>query len=233
MGASLIATLKSFDDCAAVVNRRSAMSGYFIALEGPEGAGKSTQVKRLAHSLESAGFTVILTREPGGTEIGEQVRRVVLDQGNCAMLPETEVLLYAAARAQHVGEVLRPALASGAVVVCDRYVDSTFAYQGGGRMLDMTSLRQIQRYATGGMMPDLRILLDLPVELGLRRRMAEGDEVNRLDVADLEFHHRVRDTFLGLAGSDPQSWAVVDASKPPDEVATAVLDAVMPRLPRQ
>ena len=115
----------------------SRASGYFIALEGPDGAGKSTQANALRTEITRAGLPVVLTREPGGTSIGEQIRSVVLDQSNCAMLPETEVLLYAAARAQHVGEVLRPALKSGAVVICDRYVDSTFAYQGGGRQLDM------------------------------------------------------------------------------------------------
>jgi dTMP kinase len=149
------------------------------------------------------------------------------------MLPETEVLLYAAARAQHVGEVLRPALESGAVVICDRYVDSTFAYQGGGRQLDMSTLESIQQYATGGLAPDLRVLLDLPVEVGLQRRLADAVEVNRLDVAELGFHQRVREAFLGLAAEDPGGWVVIDASATPDQVTTAVLSAVMPRLLRR
>ena len=211
----------------------SRASGYFIALEGPEGAGKSTQAISLRTEITRAGLPVVLTREPGGTAIGEQIRSVVLHQSNCAMLPETEVLLYAAARAQHVEEVLRPSLKSGAVVICDRYVDSTFAYQGGGRQLDMTALKSIQQYATGGLVPDLRILLDLPVEIGLQRRLADAAEVNRLDVAELGFHRRVREAFLGLAAEDLESWVVIDASATPDQVTTAVLSAVMPRLLRQ
>lgn len=210
-----------------------ALSGMFIALEGPEGAGKSTQAAALALEIEAAGFSVILTREPGGTGIGEQVRRVVLDPENCAMLPEAEVLLYAAARAQHVGEVLRPALSAGAVVICDRYVDSTYAYQGGGRLLDMGLLRQVQEYATGGLIPDLRILLDLPVEVGLERRFTGPEAVNRLDLADLTFHRRVRDAFLALAAADSDGWVRIDASATTDDVTAAVLDAVMPRLPRR
>jgi len=219
-------------DHSANPSRRLRL-GFFIALEGPEGAGKSTQARALGAAITEAGFPVLLTREPGGTPIGEQVRRVVLDQSNCAMLPETEVLLYAAARAQHVGEVLRPALDAGAVVICDRYIDSTFAYQGGGRQLDMASLRQIQEYATGGLLPELRILLDLPVEDGLRRRMSASDEVNRLDRADLAFHRRVRASFLELAAANPGDWVLIDATAPPEMVTAAVLAAVMPRLSRQ
>jgi len=211
----------------------SARAGLFIALEGPEGAGKSTQALALRAALEHAGLSVILTREPGGTGIGEQVRRILLDPGNCAMLAETEVLLYAAARAQHVGEVLRPGLASGQMVICDRYVDSTFAYQGGGRMLDMTPLRTLQAYATGGLVPDVRLLLDLPVEVGLARRFTGSDEVNRMDLADLAFHRKVREAFLALAVADPSGWVVIDASAPADDVTAAVLDAVMPAVTRR
>ncbi len=209
------------------------MPGLFVALEGPEGAGKSTQARALKSAIEGRGFSVILTREPGGTEIGEQVRRVLLDPTNCAMLPPTEVLLYAAARAQHVGEVLRPALAAGSIVVCDRYVDSTYAYQGGGRMLDMTSLRMVQEFATGGLLPDVRLLLDLPVETGLARRFAATAEVNRLDLAELVFHRRVRDSFLSLSAMDQTGWVVIDASAPANDVTVAVLDAVLPRLPQR
>lgn len=207
--------------------------GLFVALEGPEGAGKSTQARALKSAIEAHGFSVILTREPGSTEIGEQVRRVLLDPTNCAMLPATEVLLYAAARAQLVGEVLRPALAAGVVVISDRYVDSTFAYQGGGRMLDMTSLRMVQEYATGGLLPDVRLLLDLPVETGLARRFTAVDEVNRLDLADLAFHRRVRDSFLSLSAMDPAGWVVIDAAAPSPDVTVAVLDAVLSRLPQR
>ena len=220
-------------DTTEISDGPRAASGFFIALEGPEGAGKSTQATALRSEISRAGFPVVLTREPGGTAVGEQIRAVVLDQSNCAMLPETEVLLYAAARAQHVGEVLRPALESGAVVICDRYVDSTFAYQGGGRQLDMSTLKSIQQYATGGLAPDLRVLLDLPVEVGLQRRLADAVEVNRLDVAEPGFHRRVRDAFLGLASEDPDGWVVIDASATPDQVTSAVLSAVMPRLLRR
>src|SRR5262249_44090333 len=151
-----------------------------------EGAGKSTQARLLAIRLKSEGLDVVLTREPGGTPIAEQVRKILLDQANCAMLAETEALLYSAARAQHVGDVIRPALERGAVVVCDRFADSTLAYQGGGRGLSMGDLRAVQRLATGGLTPALRILVDLPVEVGLRRRFGAADEVNRLDVAGVD-----------------------------------------------
>lgn len=209
------------------------MHGYFIALEGPEGAGKSTQARLLEQALQQAGYPVTLTREPGGTAIGEQVRSILLAVDNYAMLAEAEALLYAAARAQHVGEVLRPALAAGAIVVCDRYVDSTLAYQGGGRRLDLRALHEIQDFATGGLMPDLRILLDLPAEVGLSRRFGDADSVNRLDAADLAFHQRVRRSFLELAAKTPESWAVVDATQPAESVAAAIWSAVHPRLPQR
>lgn len=206
------------------------MSGLFIVFEGPEGAGKSTQAGLLADALQARGVSVLLTREPGGTAIGEQLRRVLLDPNSCAMLAETEALLYAAARAQHVGEVLRPALGQGLVVVCDRFVDSSLAYQGGGRGLPMRPLKQIQQLATQGLAPDLRFLLDLPVPLGLSRRFAESAVVNRLDRADRSFHERVREEYLRLARADPAMWAVVDASNPPEVVAQRVFQVVQERL---
>src|SRR5687768_9729655 len=174
---------------------------------------------------------VVVTREPGGTPIGEQIRRVLLDPGNCAMLAETEALLISAARAQHVAEVIRPALAEGNIVVCDRYVDSTLAYQGGGRGLAIEPLLAVQRFATGGLAPDRRVLLDLPVEVGLERRLKGAGEVNRLDLAELSFHHRVRETYLRLAAEDPAGWSVVEADRPADEVARRVYETVLPLLP--
>ena len=207
------------------------MPGTFLVLEGPEGSGKSTQARRLAEVLRQDGWSVVVTREPGGTAIGEQIRRVLLDPGNCAMLAETEALLISAARAQHVAEVIRPALAEGNIVVCDRYVDSTLAYQGGGRGLAIEPLLAVQRFATGGLAPDRRVLLDLPVEVGLERRLKGAGEVNRLDLAELSFHHRVRETYLRLAAEDPAGWSVVEADRPADEVARRVYETVLPLLP--
>ncbi len=207
------------------------MRGFFIALEGSEGAGKSTQARLLAESLQSTGQPVLLTREPGGTALGEQVRHVLLAPEACAILPETETLLYAAARAQHVREVLLPALASGTVVVCDRYVDSTLAYQGGGRGLPLAMLRRVQEFATGGLTPHLRILLDLPADVGLARRLSGQEAVNHLDREGVAFHKRVRSTYFELIAADPGSWAVVDADGPPQLVAKRVAEAVAARLP--
>jgi dTMP kinase len=206
------------------------VAGRFITLEGPEGSGKSTQARLLAELLRGLGQTVVLTREPGGTAIGEQIRNVLLDQGNCAMLAQTEALLLTAARAQHVGEVIRPALSTGAVVVCDRFIDSTLAYQGGGHGLPLEQLLAIQELATNGLRPDLRLLFDLPVDVGLARRLQVKDGVNRIDWAATEFHERVRAAFLELARADPDGWAIIDASRPIVEVANQVRDVVMRRL---
>lgn len=203
------------------------MSGIFIVFEGPEGSGKSTQVRLLANRLKGEGLDVVLTREPGGTPIGEQVRSILLDQANCAMLPETEALLYSAARAQLVGEVIRPALERGAVVICDRFADSTLAYQGGGRGLSIDDLRSIQRLATGGLTPTLRILVDVPVEVGLRRRFGVEAEVNRLDVAGVEFHERVRAAYLAMAAEHEATWTVVDGSESVDVVEERIVQAVI------
>lgn len=205
-------------------------TGAFIVFEGPEGAGKSTQVRLLAARLRAAGLRVVETREPGGTPIGEQVRRVLLDHANVAMRAETEALLYSAARAQHVAAVLRPALAEGAVVVCDRYADSTLAYQGGGHGLPMEALRAVQRLATGGLLPDLRVLLDLPVEAGLARRFGAPDEVNRIDAADVAFHRRVRAAYRDLAAADQDHWVVIDAAGEVADVSRRVADAVHSRI---
>jgi dTMP kinase len=186
-------------------------------LEGPEGAGKSIQATLLGAYLEQQGWPVLLTREPGGTALGDEVRRLLLHAGDLALLPETEVLLLGASRAQHVREKILPAIESGTAVVCDRYVDSTYAYQGGGHGLPMDDLRKVQEYATGGLLPDLRLLIDIPVEIGLARRHADAESVNRIDLAPDTFHQRVRQTFLALADADPAGWSVIDGR---DDVAT-------------
>ncbi|MGH2557814.1 MAG: dTMP kinase [Thermomicrobiales bacterium] len=203
--------------------------GPFLTFEGPEGAGKSTQARLLAEVLRGEGHEVIVTREPGGTPIGEQIRRILLDEGNYAMLAETEALLLTAARAQHVGELIRPALAAGTVVICDRFVDSTLAYQGGGRGLPALQLEAMQEMATGELRPDVRLLLDLPVEIGLRRRMKTAANVNRIDLAEVEFHERVRSRFLELAAANPAGWALIDATAEPHDVARQVVAAVASR----
>ncbi len=198
--------------------------------EGPDGGGKSSQLLRLAATLRDRGLPVLTTREPGGTELGDQIRTLLLSLAGYAILPETEVLLLAAARAQHVHDVIAPALRLGKVVLCDRFVDSTYAYQAAGRGLDIEPLRRIQEYATGGLEPDLRVLLDIPVEVGLKRRLAEPDSVNRMDLADIGFHQRVRDAYLRAAGSDPGTWTTIDAEQDPDAVAKAILLACDERL---
>ena len=201
----------------------------FVAFEGPEGGGKSTQVRAAAAALLAAGVPPVVTREPGGTAIGEQIRGILLGEANRAMLPATEALLLLAARAQHVAEVIAPALARGAVVLCDRYAGATFAYQGYGRGLPLAELRQLQEFAAGAVMPDLTLLFDLPAEIGLARRHAAG-EVNRLDAAGVDFHRRVRAGYRALAAADPGRWVVIDATRPVGEVTAATLAILGARL---
>ncbi len=204
----------------------------FVAFEGPEGAGKSTQVGRLATRLRALGQQVVETREPGGTRLGNAVRSILLGLDDYAILPETEALLLAAARVQHVREVIAPALDHGRLVLCDRYVDSTYAYQGGGSGLPMDRLREIQAFATDGLLPDLRVLLDVPVEIGLERRHADAASINRIDLAGLEFHRRVRAMYLELASADPEHWLVVDAQGDPDAVEALIWYELSRRLAR-
>jgi dTMP kinase len=201
----------------------------FIAFEGPEGGGKSTQVRAAAAALRAAGVAVTATREPGGTAIGEQIRAVLLQPENRAMLAETETLLLLAARAQHAAEVIAPALGRGEVVLCDRFAGATYAYQGYGRGLNLALLRQLQEFAVGALAPDLTLLYDLPVETGLARRHAAG-EVNRLDAAGVDFHRRVRAGYLELAAADPAHWAVFDATRPLAAVTARTLALIGERL---
>jgi dTMP kinase len=202
----------------------------FITLEGPEGSGKSTQSELLGQTLTDRGLVVLRTREPGGTPIGEQVRTVLHDLKNAGMLPATEILLYSASRAQHVGQVIRPALARGAIVISDRYAESTLAYQGYGRGLDLAALRDITAFATGGLRPDLVVYLDLDVALGLerkRRDQAEGrGEWNRMDQETLAFHQRVRAGYLEMAAREPERWLTVDATQSISAIQARILARV-------
>ncbi len=200
------------------------MRGLFITFEGPEGSGKSTQARLLAKFLAQEGHIVVLTREPGGTPIGDQIRHVLLNRANQAMHPRTEVLLFQASRAQHVEELIRPALAAGKIVLCDRYADSTLAYQGYGRGEDVAELRALIDYATGGLWPDLTLWLDLPVEAGLAR-IAPARR-NRLDAEALAFHRRVREGYARLAAAEPHRWLRFDASQPVEDVQTAIRAAL-------
>ena len=204
--------------------------GPFITLEGPEGAGKSIQAKLLGVFLEGEGWPVLLTREPGGTPLGDEVRQILLHSADLSILPETEVLLLAAGRAQHVRERILPALQSGHAVVCDRFVDSTYAYQGGGHGLPLERLRPIQEFATAGLEPDIRMLLDVPIEIGLQRRHADVGSVNRIDLAPDAFHERVRAAFLELAGQNPPGWSVIDGRDDVASVARKVHTEVKSRV---
>jgi dTMP kinase len=187
--------------------------GKLITFEGPDGSGKTGQLKILVKELIKAGYPVLHTREPGGTSIGDQIRATLLDLKNTAMVDRTEALLYQAARAQLVDELIQPHLSSGGIVLCDRYADSTLAYQGYGHQKSIESLKDIINYATGGLRPDLTILLDLEPEVGLQRRLDAGG-LNRLDAYEIDFHHRVREGYLELVKADPDRWVVVDADQP-------------------
>jgi len=190
----------------------------FITFEGSEGSGKSTQIPLLATYLSKLGYQIQTTREPGGTRIGEQVRLCLHDVANTDMTPAAEVLLYSASRSQLVEEVIKPALAEGKIVLSDRYADSTLAYQGYGRQLDLVALTSITRFATGGLEPDLTIFLDIDVEEGLSRRTTGGEEMNRMDLQRLEFYQRVRQGYLTLAAAKPNRWTIIDASRPASQV---------------
>ena len=197
--------------------------GRLIAFEGVEGSGKSTQLELLRQALEGRGREVVVTREPGGTPAGERMRAVLLDPG-VELHPRAEALLFAAARAELVDAVIRPALERGAVVLCDRYLDSSLAYQGDARGLGRGPVEEVNRFATGGLLPDLVVLLDLDPASGLRRRSGELD---RIEAQDLAFHRRVRQAFRDLAAADPGRFAVVDGAAPVAEVAARVQSAAL------
>ncbi|MGH2354349.1 MAG: dTMP kinase [Chloroflexota bacterium] len=200
--------------------------GRFITFEGPEGGGKSTQVEHLCRRLERAGVVVLPTREPGGTPVGRELRAMLLVPDRPQLAPATESLLMCADRAQHVAEVIRPALAAGMVVISDRYVDSTLAYQGFGGGVDLASLEAVTAFATGGLSPDLTVLIDLDVGTGLERKRAafragEG-EFNRIDGRGLEYHQRVRNGFLTLAKRAPERYLLVNGEHPAEVIADQI-----------
>ena len=201
----------------------------FITLEGPDGSGKTSQVEPLAKYLEKQGYSILVTREPGGTPLGNRIRSVLFDLEHTEMHPRTETLLFLASRAQLVAQVIRPHLAGNGIVLSDRYTDSTLAYQGYGHGNDVEQLRCLLEFATWGLKPDLTILFDLDVELGLRRRAGGGDW-NRLDAYGLSFHQRVREGYHQLVKSEPHRWVVVDAQQPPEQVQAAVRKAILNRL---
>jgi len=198
--------------------------GFFITFEGPEGGGKSTQLHRLAADLAAKGYSVWTTREPGGTRLGELIRPILLGRQQTRMTAWSEALLFTAARAQHVEEVIRPRLQGGELVLCDRYADSTLAYQGYGRGLDLESLRRLQEQATGGLRADLTILLNLPVETGLSRIPRPAQD--RLDRETSAFHQRVRAGYLEMAAADPGRWHEVNAAVGEEQVAQRILELV-------
>ena len=198
----------------------------FITLEGPEGSGKTSHIPYLVEYLREKGHTVFPTREPGGTSISEQIREIIHDLKNAEMHPRTETLLYQAARAQIVEQTIRPRLADGEIVLSDRYADSTIAYQGYGHQQDIEQVRALINYATGGLVPDLTILLDLDVELGLKRKQ-KADEWNRLDAYTVEFHQRVRAGYLEMVRQEPERWAVIDAGQEWDGVQEELRRVIM------
>lgn len=206
------------------------MKGLFVTLEGPEGAGKTTQIQMIRDALKKMGISCRLVREPGGTEIGDQIRRILLRPESAEMRQRTEILLYAASRAQLVDEVIRPALERGELVLCDRFVDSSLAYQGFGAMWDVEEVRRINRMAAGGLVPDRTYLLDIPVDAGQERLQMRGKKKDRMELKEKMFHERVREGYLALARMEPDRIRVIDALQNPDDVHKAIMEDLI-RLP--
>ncbi len=201
--------------------------GVFITLEGPDGCGKTCQIPGLVSFLQENAYDVVATREPGGTIISEQIREVIMAMSNQGMHPRTEILLFQAARAQHVEQLIRPSLEAGKIVICDRYADSTLAYQGYGHQTNMEDLRLLVDFATAKLKPDLTLYLDLDVEDGLKRRLVGGGEWNRMDNYDLEFHQRVRVGYHKLIAQDPDRWVTLDAHQSIDELQIQIRKIVL------
>ncbi len=204
--------------------------GLFVTFEGPDGSGKSTHIKMLAEYLQVLGQSVFVTREPGGTAISEVIRDLLHDLRHREMHPRAEILLYSAARAQHVGQEIVPRLAAGEIVLCDRFADSTYAYQGYGHGLDLDMLRLITGFATQGLKPDLTLLFDIDPADGLARRQAGGEEWNRLDDYALAFHQRVHRGYLVLAEQEPQRWVILDGRLEREALQAEVRRVVLKKL---
>ncbi|WP_417703005.1 dTMP kinase [Pseudomonas sp.] len=204
------------------------MTGLFITLEGPEGAGKSTNREYLAERLREQGVDVLLTREPGGTPLAERIRELLLDPSDEPMAADAELLLVFAARAQHLQQVIRPALARGCVVLCDRFTDATYAYQGGGRGLSMERIAQLEQFVQGELRPDLTLIFDLPIEIGLARAAARG-RLDRFEQEGRGFFEAVRQAYLQRAAQAPQRYRVLDAGQTLAQVQ-ADIDALLPSL---
>ncbi|HMZ07198.1 MAG TPA: dTMP kinase [Anaerolineales bacterium] len=202
----------------------------FITLEGPEGSGKTSHIPHLVEFLREKGYVVFPTREPGGTSISEQIRDVLHDMKNAEMHPRTETLLYQAARAQIVEQVIKPRLADGEIVLSDRYYDSTIAYQGYGHQQNLDEVRALVKYATGGLTPDLTILLDLDVEIGLKRKTQNEVEWNRMDAYTVEFHRRVRAGYLEMVKAEPKRWVVVNSEQAWESVQAELRKVILGKL---
>jgi dTMP kinase len=209
--------------------RKKGIIKLFITLEGPEGSGKTSHIPPLVEYLREQGYTVFSTREPGGTPIGEQIREVIHDLENQEMHPRTETLLYQAARAQIVEQVIKPRLADGQIVISDRYYDSTIAYQGYGHQQDLEQVRALVKYATGGLVPALTVLLDVDIKEGLRRKKKDN-EWNRLDAYTVDFHQRVRDGYHEMVKAEPHRWMVVDASRKWQSVQEELRNVIVDKL---
>ena len=199
----------------------------FITFEGPDGSGKTLQMKPTAEFLRKQGYIVHLAREPGGTDIGDQVRDILMKMENTSMLPRTETLLFCAARAQLVEEIIQPHLKKGEVVLLDRYADSTLAYQGYGHENDIDLIKKVLAFATGGLAPDFTFLFDLDPEIGLQRRQNGGGEWNRMDAYQLQYHRRVRQGYIAMARENPVRWQIIDANQSPVVVQSSIKTSLL------
>lgn len=228
------ALVAAFHLCDTITN---PMKGIFISFEGIEGCGKTTQIRLLVDELRKKKRDVVLTREPGGTAIGDKIRSILLDAAHDGMTPVAELLLYAAARNQHIAQVIAPAIGDGRVVLCDRYADATTAYQGAARRIDPEVIDGVHHIATGGLMPDLTILLDCQPEVGLARALARNSGDNsmkgqdRFEREEMDFHKRVREGYLAIARREPGRVVVVDAAQDAGAIHQHILEVVLKKLP--